>query len=107
MPMIDTPDPRDTTVQHLLFKMICVLVDHPGETAVRLVSGEDGATLLIDAHPDDVGKIIGAQGRTAKSLRTIVSGIGRKQGRKFTVVIEESDGGQARSKLDAREILPV
>jgi predicted RNA-binding protein YlqC (UPF0109 family) len=107
MPMIDTPDPRDVLVQHLLFRLISVLVDHPSETAIRLVSGEEGATFLINAHPDDVGKIIGAQGRTAKSLRTIVSGIGRKMGRKFTVVIEESDRGQARSKLDAREILPV
>ena len=105
MPTIDTPDPRDVSVQHLLFRLIGALVDHPDETAIRLVSGEEGATFLINAHPEDVGKIIGAQGRTAKSLRTIVSGIGRKQGRKFTVVIEESDGGQARSKLDAHEIL--
>jgi predicted RNA-binding protein YlqC (UPF0109 family) len=84
-------DPRDVPVYHLLHKMICLLVDYPGELAIEAQAEDEGVTFLIGAHPEDVGKIIGAQGRNAKSLRTIVSGIGSKMHRRFTLVIE--DGG--------------
>ena len=43
----------------------------------------------ILAHSEDTGKLIGKQGRTAKSLRTILSAIGMKLHRRYTVILEE------------------
>jgi predicted RNA-binding protein YlqC (UPF0109 family) len=63
--------------------------------------------LTIRANPLDVGKVIGNQGRTAKSLRTIMSGIGRKQGRRFTIVIDEGDGERTRDGLGPVENIPA
>ena len=54
------------------------IVDHPDAVTVDLVSGRRGRTLEIRVHPDDLGKVIGRSGRTAKALRTVVAAIGGK-----------------------------
>lgn len=54
------------------------IVDHPGDVTVDLVAGRRGRTLEIRVHPDDLGKVIGRSGRTAKALRTVVAAIGGK-----------------------------
>jgi predicted RNA-binding protein YlqC (UPF0109 family) len=54
------------------------LVDHPDDGTVALVSGRRGRTLEVRGHPDDLGKVIGRSGRTAKALRTVVAAIGGK-----------------------------
>jgi uncharacterized protein len=103
MPIVNANDPIDASVHQLLFKIICALVDHPGDVAIQAEPGVEGATFLIAAHAEDVGKIIGSQGRTAQSVRTIISGIGRKLGRRFTVVVRESDWRPARVEVGARQ----
>ncbi len=55
--------------------------------SVRIES--DGETLKIIAAKNDIGKIIGKQGRTAKAIRTIVKAVGAKEGKKYTVDIIE------------------
>jgi uncharacterized protein len=97
MPMMEASDPRDLSAHRLLFRMISALVDHPSEVAIQAISEEAGATFTIRAHPEDVGKIIGAQGRNARALRTIVSAIGRKQQRRFNLVIDEGATGNRSS----------
>jgi hypothetical protein len=54
------------------------IVDHPDDVTVDLVSGRRGRTLEVRVHPDDLGKVIGRSGRTAKALRTVVAAIGGK-----------------------------
>jgi uncharacterized protein len=97
MPMVEASDPRDASVYRLLFRMICALVDYPSEVTIQTEASNDGATFIIRAHPEDVGKIIGAQGRNARSLRTLVSAIGRKQQCRFNVVIDEGATGNRSS----------
>jgi hypothetical protein len=103
MPIVNANDPQDASVHQLLFKIVCALVDHPGEVSIQAEAGADGVTFLIAAHPEDLGKIIGSQGRTAQSVRTIISGIGRKLGRRFTLVVREGDGRPARVEMSAGE----
>lgn len=51
------------------------LVDHPDD--VEVTSTEDGGvTLEVRCHPDDVGKVIGRRGRTAKALRQVIDAAG-------------------------------
>jgi predicted RNA-binding protein YlqC (UPF0109 family) len=95
--MIEASDPRDAAIHGLLFRMICAMVDYPSDVTIQTEAGNDGATFTIRAHAEDVGKIIGAQGRNARALRTLVSAIGRKQQRRFNVVIDEGAAGNQSS----------
>jgi predicted RNA-binding protein YlqC (UPF0109 family) len=83
------PDPRDVPISKLLHKIISALVDRPEFLSIKAIATEDGATFTIDAHPDDTGKLIGKQGRNAKSIRTLLGAAGMKVRRRYTVVITE------------------
>lgn len=52
------------------------IVDHPDDVRVDLVSSRRGRRLEVRVHPDDLGKVIGRSGRTAKALRHVMSAIG-------------------------------
>jgi len=51
------------------------IVDHPDEVDVRRKSGRRGEVLEVRVHPEDLGRVIGRQGRTAKALRTVVEAL--------------------------------
>lgn len=48
------------------------LVDHPDAVSVREVDGEKSKVLELKVAPEDMGKVIGKQGRIAKAIRTVV-----------------------------------
>lgn len=54
------------------------IVEHPDDVQVDRKRGRRGDTLEIRVHPDDLGKVIGRAGRTAKALRTVVGAVGGK-----------------------------
>jgi hypothetical protein len=54
------------------------IVDYPDDVDVEMVTGRRGRTLEVRVHPDDLGKVIGRNGRTAKALRTVVAALGGK-----------------------------
>ena len=51
------------------------IVDSPDDVDVRVKSGRRSETLEGRVHPDDLGRVIGRQGRTAKALRTVVGAL--------------------------------
>jgi predicted RNA-binding protein YlqC (UPF0109 family) len=51
------------------------IVDSPEDVAVALKSNRRGDILEVRVHPDDLGRVIGRQGRTAKALRTVVAAL--------------------------------
>lgn len=51
------------------------IVDHPDEVAVASVDSSRGEVLEVRVHPDDLGRVIGRGGRTAKALRTLVGAL--------------------------------
>ena len=65
------------------------LVDIPEEGAVREVQGEQATLLELRVAPSDLGKVIGKQGRTARSIRTLLGAAGMKLNRRFTLDILE------------------
>jgi uncharacterized protein len=65
------------------------LVDHPEQVQVRSVEGEQVTVLELRVHPEDLGKVIGRQGRTAKSMRTILGAAGMKLRKRLTLEILE------------------
>ncbi len=64
----------DAALQHL----VTGIVEHPDDVQVTKRTGRRGTTLEIRVHPDDLGKVIGRAGRTAKALRTVMGAIGGK-----------------------------
>jgi predicted RNA-binding protein YlqC (UPF0109 family) len=65
------------------------LVDHPEAVEVSEVEGEHTSVMQLKVAKDDVGKIIGKQGRTAQAIRTILSAAsGKAKKRTFLDVIE-------------------
>jgi predicted RNA-binding protein YlqC (UPF0109 family) len=65
------------------------LVDHPDQVQVNAVEGEQVTVLELRVHPEDLGKVIGRQGRTAKSIRTLLGAAGMKLKKRFTLEILE------------------
>ncbi len=59
------------------------LVDHPEQVQVNAVEGEQVTVLELRVHPEDLGKVIGRQGRTAKSIRTLLGAAGMKLKKAF------------------------
>jgi uncharacterized protein len=52
------------------------IVDHPDDVRVDLSTNRRGRTLEVRVHPEDLGKVIGRRGRTARALRTVMTGVG-------------------------------
>lgn len=65
------------------------LVDNPDQVQVRAVEGEQVTVLELRVDPSDLGKVIGRQGRTAKSIRTILGAAGMKVKKRLTLEILE------------------
>ncbi len=65
------------------------LVDHPEKVNVTQLDGEQTTILELRVDPNDLGKVIGRQGRTARAIRTILGAAGMKQRRRYTLEIIE------------------
>lgn len=65
------------------------LVDHPDQVVVEELVGERGATLELCVAPEDLGKVIGKQGRTARAIRTILSAAALKSSQRVVLEILE------------------
>ncbi len=76
-------------MRQLIEDIAKALVDIPDEVKVSEVSGEQLTVLELKVAPGDLGKVIGKQGRTARSIRTILGAAGMKLNRRFTLEILE------------------
>ena len=63
------------------------LVDSPEEVVVTETEGNQGTVIELRVAPDDMGKVIGKQGRIAKALRTVVKAAAMRENKKVTVEI--------------------
>jgi predicted RNA-binding protein YlqC (UPF0109 family) len=57
------------------------LVDHPDAVSVELLAPGRDASFELHVHPDDIGHVIGKQGRTARSMRLCLGAAAQKDGR--------------------------
>ena len=76
-------------MKELLEMIARALVDQPEEVEVTEVEGEQTTVLELKVARDDLGKVIGKQGRTARSIRTILASAGMKQKKRVVFEIIE------------------
>jgi predicted RNA-binding protein YlqC (UPF0109 family) len=79
----------DEHIRALVERIAHSLVDVPDQVSVQAVRGEQVVVLELSVAPEDLGKVIGKQGRTARSIRTILGAAGMKLKRRFTLEIIE------------------
>ena len=76
-------------IKELVEDIAKALVDEPDRVVVREVEGEQVTVLELRVSPEDLGKVIGKQGRTARSIRTLLGAAGMKLNRRFNLEILE------------------
>lgn len=67
------------------------LVEHPEDVQVRKIENDEGQVVELRVHDDDMGRVIGKDGRTAKAMRSLVSTSAGKKGTQATLEIIEED----------------
>jgi len=77
------------STQKILLDLVKAMVDHEERVQVRTVLEQERVIFTLDVDSKDLGKIIGKQGRTARSLRTILTSIGMKSIHRFALDIRE------------------
>jgi uncharacterized protein len=78
-------------MQTLVAEIARALVDEPEAVHVDTTTDQDTVVLRLQVAPADVGKVIGKQGRTARSLRTILGAASMKYRKRFALDIVEVD----------------
>jgi predicted RNA-binding protein YlqC (UPF0109 family) len=74
--------------------VIKALVEHPDDVKINRTVDEMGVLITLEVHPDDMGKIIGRQGNTAKAIRTLLRVVGMKNNARVNLKINEPEGGK-------------
>jgi predicted RNA-binding protein YlqC (UPF0109 family) len=74
-------------MKDLLLYIARNLVDNPDAVSVTEIPGDDELTLQLRVAPEDMGKVIGRQGRIAKEIRTVVRSYAQRVGKKVSVDI--------------------
>ena len=79
--------------QEFLEYVVKSLADNPDDVKVNRTVDEMGVLLTLDVHKDDMGKIIGRSGATAKAVRTLLRVVGMKNDARVNLKINEPEGG--------------
>lgn len=75
------------------------IVSHPADVRIRDRNLRRGRMLEVRVHPEDIGKVIGRQGRTAQALRTVVSALaGREQVRVDFLDVDRRPSGRDHAR---------
>lgn len=78
--------------QQFLEYVIKALADHPEDVKINRTVDEMGVLLTLSVNQEDMGKIIGRSGQTAKAIRTILRVVGMKNDARVNLKIEEPEG---------------
>ncbi len=81
------------TDQQFLEYTVKTIVDHPESVKINRTVDEMGVLLTLEVHPEDMGKIIGRSGNTAKAIRTLLRVVGMKNDARVNLKINEPEGG--------------
>ena len=75
--------------QDALIRLVQLMVDEPDDVVLDEIPGRDSTLFELQVAPDDLGKVIGRQGRTARSLRSLLSARGDEDGEHYELEIVE------------------
>lgn len=81
--------------QEFLEFVVKGLVDHPEEVKITRTVDEMGVLLMLDLNQEDMGKVIGRSGNTAKAIRTLLRVVGMKHNARVNLKINEPAGGRS------------
>lgn len=98
--MAETKD-KDKDFLEFLVKS---LVDNPNDVKVTRNVDEMGVLLSLKVNPEDMGKIIGRDGNTAKAIRNLLKIVGLKNKARINLKIEEPDGGARKAGAGEEEL---
>jgi uncharacterized protein len=85
-----------TAIASLVENIAKALGDRPDGVRVDIVEGADVTVLELRTAPQDTGKVIGREGRTAKAIRTLLGAMGTKLQKRFTLdIIDENAASNA------------
>ncbi|MEX2055024.1 MAG: KH domain-containing protein [Candidatus Andersenbacteria bacterium] len=90
-------DERPSHDQEFVEYVVKSIVDHPDDVKVDRTVDEMGVLITLSVNPDDMGQVIGRQGATAKSIRTLLRVIGAKNNARVNLKISEPEGSERRS----------
>ena len=80
--------------EQFLEYVVKALADNPGDVKIRRSVDEMGVLLTLSVNKDDMGKVIGRSGATAKAIRTILRVVGMKNDARVNLKIEEPEGSE-------------
>lgn len=83
------PDDTDFKLRDLVIHMAKGLVDHPDDVRCRILAAGDDGVLELTTHQDDMGHVIGREGRTANSLRLVLGAASARLDRRVTLEIND------------------
>lgn len=89
---VSMKDKLVSSMIELVASMARALVDEPNQVSVESAPENEGTVLLLRVSPADLGKVIGKQGRTARSMRTILGAASMKAQHRFALDIQRVDG---------------
>ena len=76
-------------MEELVRYIASTMVDHPEQVQVKTVDNPESTIIELSVGPDDMGKVIGKQGKIAKALRTLVRCASAKESKRYNVEIKE------------------
>lgn len=101
-------DEKLDAAEDLMTQIARALVDHPDEVVVEAVEGDEGEdTIVLEMRvaPDDVGKVIGKQGRTVRSMRTILAAVGQGHHLRYELdIVEDDEDDENEDDLDGAPV---
>lgn len=80
--------------QEFVETVVKAIVDNPSDVKTNRTVDEMGVLIELTVNPEDMGKIIGKEGRTAKSIRTLLRVLGAKNNARVNLKIVEPEGGK-------------
>jgi hypothetical protein len=86
--------------QVFLDYVVKALVDKPEKVTIVRTVDEMGVLLSLTVDPEDMGKIIGRQGNTAKAIRTLLRVVGMKHEARVNLKVNEPEGGMRHAGGD-------
>ncbi|MDO8514715.1 MAG: KH domain-containing protein [bacterium] len=84
--------------------VVKALVDNPNDVKINRTVDEMGVLLTLSVHKDDMGKVIGRSGATAKAIRTVLRVVGMKNDARVNLKIEEPEGSEPREGRGERSM---
>lgn len=87
---------HEMTDQEYVESIVKPIVDHPDEVVTNRTLDERGVLIQLTVNQGDMGKVIGREGRTAKSIRSLLRVFGARTDARINLKIVEPDGGEVK-----------